>query len=69
MAGAALVDAPVWRQSRKRAPALQLRIAAVHVDGLLVALEYAGARVSDGRWIEPLHHRAWPRNPNNRKEG
>ena len=32
------------------------------LDAVIVALEHKGARVSDGAWIEPLRHRAWPRN-------
>lgn len=36
------------------------------LNAVIVALERRGARVSDGRMFEPLHHRAWPRNPNHR---
>lgn len=34
------------------------------LDAVIVALERKGARVSDGRWIEPLHHRMYPRQTN-----
>ena len=35
-------------------------------EAMIVALEHKGARVSDGRWIEPLKHRTWPRHANRR---